>query len=58
MSKEDLERYEHEMDKLVVKVRSLGGYSPHAENEMIFVPILRDIIRHLRERAPRSKKDE
>ena len=58
MNRSDLEDLEAVLLKLVSKVRSLGGYSAHAEHEMVFVPALYEVVRHLREKAPKPRKEE
>ena len=58
MNRSDLEELEAKLLKLTAKVRALGGYSAHAEHEMIVIPALYEIVRHLRERAPKPKREE
>ena len=58
MTREDLEILERGLMKLVVRLRQLGGYDAHAENEAILSEALFNVVRHLREKSPRVRKKD
>ena len=58
MNRQDLEEAEARIMDLVVKRRQLGGFDVNAEAIMIMAEDLLNIVRHLREKAPRSKKED
>ena len=56
MNRHDLEDAEARLMKLVVSRRQLGGFDVNAEAILIMAEDLLNIVRHLRELAPRTKK--
>ena len=60
MVREDWEELEHQLMKVVVKRRALGGYSTEAADFLLLAEFMLKMVRHFHERAPRTKtkKDE
>ena len=59
MKREDLERREEELMDEVVHRRKLGGYSTDATAILLLCVILMEIVRHLKEKMPRTRvKDD
>lgn len=55
MDRNDLDELEKQITKEVVKRRSLGGYSQEAEGLLILSEAMMLVVRHLKEKAPRTK---
>ena len=54
MNRDDLEDLEKALMKLVVHRRQLGGFDANAEAVLILSEALYNVVRHLREKTPRS----
>ena len=54
MNREDLEAMEIEAQKELVKRRGLGGFDANAESIMYMTKWIYELIRHVRERTPRT----
>lgn len=57
MTRDDLERIERELEGLVVDRRRLGGFDVNAEGILIIGEAILRITRHLREKAPKVKRE-
>lgn len=57
MNRTDCEEMERVLDKMIVKRRGLGGYSHDAADLLILAEFQRAVVRHFKERLPRSKRD-
>ena len=58
MDRKDLEALEARMMKIVVQRRQLGSYNSEAETILLLSETVYDLVRHLREKAPRPKDKE
>lgn len=56
MTYDELETYEDALLRHLGKVRARGGFDTHAENEIIIFQALYEVVRHLREKAPKPRK--
>lgn len=55
MNRQDLEDLEKKVMEEVVKRRQLGGYNSEAGSMMLMSEWLLNIVRHLKERTPKTK---
>lgn len=59
MNRDDLLEIETKLMKVVVTRRQLGAYNSEAETIMLLSEWLLEVVRHLREKAPRPRpKDD
>lgn len=54
MNREALDTLERRMMEEVVKRRKLGGYNSEAESVLLMSEVLLEVLRHLKERTPKS----
>ena len=58
MNRSDLEEIEKKLMALLVRRQQLGGFDVNAEAILALTDSLFQVVRHLRERASRLKKEE